>query len=157
FSEIDSANNTCDIDPVKQTNTWDVAVGGEFVFEKGRSHVFAWAGARESDRAVPAIAARPIAGDPRGPTFYRDDYVRYDTVKHIAGPCSVQLQGFHRHRSQPDEYADVWNEGENYTAFQWSPHFNAVFGYESLGRAGCRTRPDPTQPDVTFCHYFSGG
>jgi hypothetical protein len=148
YSEINPANNTCEARDDKgvstRTNTGDTGIGTELVFDQGRSHVFAWAGARSTDRE------QAPASDQK--TFYREGYVRYDLLKHLTGPVSLQMQGFHRHRVQPQDYADPWNEGENYSALQWSPHYAAIFGYEYLNKSGCR--PDPT---VRLCHYFSGG
>ena len=135
------------------SNTWDTAVGSEILFDRGRSHSFAWIGARLTDREVAAVS--PVAGETS--TFYREGYIRYDVVKHLAGPYSLQVQGFHRHRYQPQEFGEPWNEGENYTALQWSPHFAGIVGYEYLAKTGCRPRADADSPDIKICHFMSGG
>jgi hypothetical protein len=84
--------------------------------------------------------------------FYREGYIRYDLVKHLGGPFSLQFQGFHRRRFEPVAFAEPWMEGENYTALQWSPHVVAIFGYEYFGKKGC----DPGSEDP-LCHYVNGG
>src|SRR5262249_10307333 len=133
WTEIDPINNLCDkgIDAAtgkstKQTDTWDTGVGTELRFDGGKSHGFALIGARLTDLEVPAPVAK--TPDISTTTFYREGYIRYDIVKHLSGPFSLQFQGFHRHRDQPQEF-QPWSEGENYTAIQWSPHLSAIFGY----------------------------
>ncbi len=142
-----------------QTNIWDMASGVDLGFEKGRTHVKAWVGVRTSDTAI----AEQIQGNPTPDTaFYREGYLRYDIVKHLKGPFSLQLQGFHRHRWEPVSFVKPWNEGENYTALQWSPHLSAIVGYEYLAKQGCQparsatlTQAARTQQD--FCNYVNGG
>ncbi len=131
-----------------RTFTWDTAIGSDLGFEHGRSHSRAWVGARTTDRA----AAIDTGAGELSSVFYREGYVRYDVVKHVAGPVSVQAQGVHRHRHEPASFADAWWEGENYTAVQWAPHVAGIFGYEYTNREGCA-------PGLsgTMCHYFNGG
>ena len=131
-----------------RTYTWDTAVGTAMDFEAGRSHGRAWAGVRSTDRMAPADTGS--AGETS--VYYREGYVRYDLVKHVAGPVSVQAQGVHRHRFEPASFAAPWWEGENYTAVQVAPHIAGIFGYEYTSREGCT-------PGVTdkICHYFNGG
>lgn len=150
YSEIDARNEECETTPEKQTNTWDIAAGSELDFEGGKSHARTWAGIRQTTREVPAISG---IEDELGLTdsFYQEGYVRYDVVKHLTGPFSLQFQGFHRRRYEPATEDNVWYEGENYTALQWSPHISAIFGYEYLTRKGC----DDEGSEV--CHYVSGG
>ncbi len=139
----------------RQTNTWDTAVGIDFNREAGKSHARAWLGMRMAERAV-ASGGTTAAGETD--VLYYEGYVRYDLVKHIKGPFSVQMQGFHRNRYLPGSHPRPWNEGENYTALHWSPHLSAVMGYEYSTRPGC----DPAnstnnQYEVVLCHYLSGG
>lgn len=148
FSELGD-NSTCDEKASLQTNTWDVAVGGDFSFEKEKSYAKVTLGARTSDVAEPTEA---YAGE-HGHTFYRETYVRYDVVKHVAGPVSLQTQGFHRHRHLPERFNDPWWEGENYLALQWAPRLSGVFGYEYTSQPGCSR--DAKEGD--FCHYLNGG
>lgn len=150
-TELDQQNRECaarksEDDGDKRTRTWDVAVGSELDFEQKKSHVRAWVGARTTDRFEPA------RGGSGSTAFYREGYLRYDIVKHLGGPFSLQAQGVHRRRHEPDAYDPPlpWTEGENYTALQWAPHFSFIFGYEYLARTGCRT-------NVDLCHYLSGG
>jgi hypothetical protein len=153
WSEI-TTNNECQSkaelgakdDP--RTFTFDGAVGADMGFEGGKSHARAWFGARTTDRASRADTGSGAATE----IFYREGYVRYDLVKHLAGPFSVQAQGVHRHRHEPASFEEPWWEGENYTALQYAPHVAAIFGYEYTNRDGCA-------PGVSdkMCHYFNGG
>jgi hypothetical protein len=158
WSEIPGAlDNGCTIDDAHRTDTWDGAVGVDLGFDAGQTHVKAWVGARTTNFAD--LAASTSGSD----AFYREGYVRYDLVKHLTGPFSLQFQGFHRHRAEPLVVGDNgWTEGENYTALQWSPHLSAVFGYEYMVKAGCQpgrpatlSLPERTQKDV--CHFVNGG
>jgi hypothetical protein len=150
FTEVDAQNFGCDADdPTQQTNTWDAASGGEMELEGGKSYVKAWVGIRDTAHAEPATVANLAAPSD---VFYREGYVRYDMAKHLAGDFTLQAQGVHRHRYEPQLAADSWNEGENYLALRWAPYMTFIFGYEYLGRRGCQ--PDDT---VELCHYFSGG
>jgi hypothetical protein len=157
FTEHDASNETCDTSDRFRTTTWDVAAGDDISFEGGKSHAIASIGARLTDRPPEPEPDPNLPLDPDLDTgrptdvFYREGYLRYDLVKHIAGPFSVQFQGIHRHRYEPMAVADSWNEGENNTAIHWSPHLAATFGYEYSTRTGCD--PDGT---VELCHYFNG-
>jgi hypothetical protein len=142
-----------------QTYIWDAATGVDLGFANGQTHVKAWVGARTSDTAVPELTQAQITPIT---AFYREGYVRYDMIFHLAGPFSLQLQGFHRHRWEPVSFVKPWTEGENYTALQWSPHFAAIFGYEYLAKEKCQpprsaTISDPARPEQDFCNYVSGG
>jgi hypothetical protein len=150
FSESDAANETCETDASKRTNTWDGALGIDASLEGGKSHLRLWTGFRENTHAVPAAGAE---GGPT-PVFYREGYVRYDVTKHIAGPFAVQAQGVHRRRVEPGLEALPWFEGENYTAVHWSPHLSAIVGYEYTTSviSGCSPGADKL-----LCHYVNGG
>lgn len=149
YSEIDPTNYQCQTDDRFRTNAWDSAAGTELALEEGKTHVKAWIGLRSTTRGE-SIENANTGGETD--TFYREGYIRYDVTKHIAGDFSIQAQGNHRHRYEPLLYGDSWNEGENYTALQWSPHFAFIFGYEYVARQGCI--PDP---ETKVCHYFNGG
>lgn len=150
YSESAPENVDCDTADESRTNTWDAAVGSEIEFDKGRSHTKIWAGARVSnhelatDKYVNVVGATDV--------FYQEGYVRYDVVKHLAGPFSLQLQGLHRHRHEPALPSSPWFEGENYTALQWSPHVSAIMGYEYVAKPGCGK-----DPDAKVCHFVNGG
>ena len=144
-----------------QTDIWDAASGVDLGFAKGKTHLKAWVGVRTSDTSVP----EQTQGEAQGQlitAFYREGYLRYDMVFHLTGPFSLQLQGFHRHRWEPVSFAKPWNEGENYTALQWSPHLSVVFGYEYLAKDQCEpqraaTLSQPARAQQNFCNYVSGG
>ena len=142
YSEIDSANSRCDTADALRTDTWDMAVGTELNAPEGKSHTWAWIGARFTDRGEPAIANSELPFE--SAVFYREGYVRYDMNQELAGPVSLSAQGFHRRRYEPSAVATPWHEGENYLALNWSPHFAFIFGYEYQTRPGFPT------------HYFSG-
>jgi hypothetical protein len=163
WSELDARNVECTISREKETRTWDLAVGLDKGFEAGKSHARAWVGARTTDLVAPENP-NPDAVY----TFYREGYLRYDIVKHISGPFSIQVQGFHRRRYEPVNFAAVeaaeapWTEGENYTALQWSPHLSAVVGYEYKVKDGCQaevpaTLSKPRQDARDVCHFVNGG
>ncbi|AUX47075.1 hypothetical protein SOCE26_085870 [Sorangium cellulosum] len=138
FSEREE-NNDCKTDDRYRTGTWDTAVGAEIDLDSGRSHVRAWAGGRQVDAAA-------VDG-----LFYSESYVRYDVVKHLAGPFSLQVQGNNQRQYKTDAYGF---EGENYIALQWSPHLTAILGHEytSPELGGCEV---PEGGGI--CHYFNGG
>ncbi len=150
FSEVNPLNTKCDTsDPTAQTNTWDSATGGDLSFDNHRSYVKAWVGLRDTAHADPVEGVN-LAGP--SDIFYREGYVRYDVAAHLGGDFTLQSQGFHRHRLEPQLSSDSWNEGENYLALRWAPYLAFIFGYEYLGRRGCQ--PDDS---VELCHYFNGG
>jgi len=161
WSEIPGAlDKGCEIGTESQTNTWDTAAGVDLFFDDTKSHVQAWVGTRITNYAAPQ--PEPNIDDLSG-FFYTEGYVRYDIIKHLAGPFSLQLQGFHRKRHEPLQPGEnAWLEGENYTALQWSPYLSLIFGYEYLlkdqcqpGHAATLTQPARAQRDV--CHYVNGG
>lgn len=149
FSELDAVNNDCKTDDEKRTDAWDVAAGGDVRFDEGKSPMRVTLGVREDTPAVPFNGA----GGEDLKVFYRETYVRYDLTKHLAGPVSVQVQGFHRRRYEPQTEAEPWLEGENYTAIHVAPHLAGIFGYEYQTRPGCI----PADPDRSVCHYVNGG
>ncbi len=120
---------------------WDLATGLEITSQKKKSRHNALVGMRidETDRE--------IIDDQGGQTnvFYQEVYARYDLIRHIAGPFSVQLQGWHRRRYQtlggPD---DGWYEGQHLTGVEWAPHLSTAFGVEY--------DTNPQTPDL----YFNG-
>lgn len=158
WSEIPAdLSQGCKVTPESRTDTWDAAVGSELELDRGRSHVKAWVGARKTDYAD---VSKSTIGNA---TFYGEGYVRYDIVKHLAGPFSLELQGFHRHRIEPLQlHENAWTEGENYTALQWSPHLSLIFGYEYIVKDGCQPQRDatltqPLRQHEDVCHFVSGG
>ncbi len=150
WSEANANNTQCLTDDAGQeTHTVDAASGGEITFEEEKSFLKAWVGGRNTNRAEPVEQVN-AGGESDG--FYREGYVRYDIAKHLAGDFSLQAQGLHRHRYEPQLSSDWWNEGENYLALRWAPHFAFIFGFEYLGRRGCTA-----DPETGTCFYFNGG
>ncbi len=149
-SEVNANNVDCtNDDPTAETLTVDAASGTDIIFEKGKSHINAWVGGRNTSRAEPVEGVN-LGGE--SATFYREGYVRYDIEKYLAGDFTLAAQGFHRHRYEPTLAPDAWNEGENYLAMKWAPYLSLIFGFEYLGRRGCSA-----DIDVGTCFYFSGG
>ncbi len=157
WTEKSGRNETCTIDDSNKSNTWDTAVGLDLAPEQGRSHARAWVGARTTDVPVPIDyvgLAEPTH------SFYREGYIRYDLVKRLSERFSLQMQGFHRYRYEPQLLLNSWVEGENYTALQWSPHLSAVFGYEYKAQTGCRPtyhKGGVEHAGSDLCHFFNGG
>ncbi|NUQ78211.1 MAG: hypothetical protein HUU21_32170 [Polyangiaceae bacterium] len=149
YSESSSSNEKCETKPEDRTNTWDLAIGSDLEFEKGKSHSKAWVGARVMSHEIPTDRYAQLQGFTD--VFYQEGYIRYDVVKHIGGPFSLQFQGNHRRRHEPQKPSSPWYEGENYTALQWSPHISAIVGYEY------RIEPDPESDDTFVNHYVNGG
>jgi hypothetical protein len=149
FTEIDPTNTSCETEDALRTNTWDSAAGGDIHVTDTSTIIKAWVGLRDTERGEPAASVN-TAGETG--VFYREGYLRYDVSQGLVEGLTLTAQGVHRHRYEPSLARDSWNEGENYTALQWSPHFAFIFGYEYLGRPGCT--PDP---ETKLCNYFSGG
>ena len=161
WSEIPTALDTgCKIEKDSRTDTWDMAAGADVAFDKGKSHLHAWIGGRSTEYAVPRTWPD---GDPASAWFYKEGYIRYDFVKHLTGPFSLQFQGFHRRRYealQPED--NGWTEGENYTALQWSPYLSLIVGYEYLIRDQCQpgrsaTLSKSARQEKDVCHFVNGG
>lgn len=150
FSEY-GQNPTCEEKPELRTNTWDSAIGADLSFEGEQSYAKVWLGSRFTDLEVPTDGFVNVAGTTA--VFYREGYARYDLVKHLWGPVSLQSQGFHRRRYIPERFGSPWWEGENYLALQWAPRVSAVLGYEYTNQLGCSR----DAKDGDFCHYVSGG
>lgn len=120
----------CEIRDENRNDVWDTAVGLEATFEKKKSHVFAWVGARDDQLAEPDPIAHSTA------VFYRESYIRYDLLKKLSRRFYLQIQGMARRRHDELKSPIPWWEGENYAALQWSPHLIVAFGYEYLTQVG---------------------
>jgi hypothetical protein len=155
YTEIPGNNLCASTDDSFRTDTWDSAVGIDFSRQGGKSHARLWTGMRLAERAVPTGGT---TANGETDVLYYEGYIRYDLVKYLKGPFSLQFQGFHRNRYLPGSHPRPWNEGENYTALHWSPHLSAVVGYEYSTRPGCDpARSTNNQFEVVLCHYVSGG
>ncbi|MCL2824160.1 MAG: DUF6029 family protein [Polyangiaceae bacterium] len=128
---------SCDTSRENRNDVWDGAVGFEATFEGRKSHAFAWFGGRDDQLAAPDPIAYPSS------VYYREGYIRYDFLKHLARTFYLQVQGNVRNRKN-DKSPDSWWEGETYTGVQWNPHLTVAFGYEFLTQEG-----HPT-------HYYNG-
>lgn len=133
LSEIDPRNNECVDEAALRTETWDGAVGTELESASGRSHYWAWLGARDARRAV---SQSSLTSSQKSDTFYREGYLRYDLTQHLHGHFSLSMLGFHRRRFEPDLSSQVWNEGENLLALNYNPRWSFIFGFEYLTREG---------------------
>ncbi len=120
----------CEIADENRNDVWDTAVGLEATFEKKKSHVFAWIGARDDQ-----LAERDPVSEPTS-VYYREGYVRYDLLKQLTRTLYLQVQGTARRRHDASKTPIPWWEGENYTAVQWNPHLSVAFGYEYTSQEG---------------------
>jgi hypothetical protein len=114
-----------------RNDVWDPLIGFELQLEDNRTHVYGSTGIRVDDKAE--------LQDPEergGTTYYREQWIRYDAVKKIVGPWSLQMAGFHRYRYRPLQSDTPWREGENYVSVIYSPKITAAFGYEYTTFAG---------------------
>lgn len=140
FSEFDAVNNDCNKAARLRSDTWDTAAGGELDLQDGKTHYWAWVGARLADMGE---AYASLNGETE--VLYREGYVRYDFNQHIGGPFSLSALGYHRKRFYPITLSEPWHEGENLLALNWSPNWAFIFGYEYQTRPGLPL------------HYFNGG
>jgi hypothetical protein len=133
---------------LRRTDTWDMAAGADIDLQKGKTHYWAWIGARYIDNFVPRLDVNrgpgclATATDPNecfSKTFYRENYIRYDFNQHLTGPFSVSALGWHRRAFEPDQLPNPWNEGENLLALNWAPHLSFIFGNEYQTRPGLPT------------------
>jgi hypothetical protein len=136
-------NEHCEIADENLNRVWDFATGLEITSQQRKSRHNAMVGARidETDRVI----NNAQGGETN--VFYEEVYVRYDLMRHLTGPFSLQFQGWHRRRYQvlggPE---DAWFEGQHLTGVEWAPHLSTAFGIEY------DTRPGPGTPDT----YFNG-
>lgn len=141
FTEADPNNINCDTNDPLRTDTWDGAAGMDMTLQEGKSHYVVWIGGRSQNHPVDVIPNQFGPND----VFYREGYIRYDMVQHIAGDFSLSAAGFHQKRYEPALLDNPWNEGENYLALNWNPHFSFIWGVEYQ-----------TRPGIPF-YYNSGG
>lgn len=120
----------------KRNDVWDPWVGFEWNAADNRSHAYGSVGSRFDTTAEPDVYAG-IEEPSR--LYYRELYhARYDVVRRLSGPWSVQVAGFHRHRFKAEQKPEPWVEGENYLSVLYSPKITAAFGYEYTTAFGDR-------------------
>ncbi len=134
------SNDACEISDENLNRVWDFASGLEITSQKRKSRANLTVGARldETDRLI---------NDGFGQThvFYQEGYTRYDIIRWLTGPLSLQFQGSHRRRRQSFGGAnEPWFEGQHLTGFDWAPHLSLAFGVEY--------DTNPQTPDT----YFNG-
>ncbi|MBK7581035.1 MAG: hypothetical protein IPI67_12580 [Myxococcales bacterium] len=126
-------NEACDTSNANLNRVWDLATGMELTGQRRKSRANLTFGAR-IDQAEESLAASS-----GGVTnlYYQETYARYDVLRSLGGPFSLQFQGWHRRRHQvvggPDE---PWFEGQHLTGVDWSPHLSAAFGVEYSSNPG---------------------
>ena len=149
------SNTECVIDDANLNRVWDLATGAELVSQERKSRANLTVGFRldETDREIQDVGScvDPLTGGAttcvRGTTqvYYQEAYLRYDVIRWLSGPFSLQLQGWHRRRRQTLGAADdPWLEGQHLTGVEWSPHFSAALGVEY--------DTNPQTPDM----YYNG-
>ncbi len=134
------ANEECEISEDNLNRVWDLATGTEISSSDRRSRTEITIGVRDD------TTARNIGTDDEpAHVFYREAYTRYDALFHVAGPFSLQFQGWHRYQNQaiggPD---DPWIVGQTVNALEVAPFGNVAFGFEY--------DTDPRTPNL----YFNG-
>ncbi len=138
--------------PEERHDVWDGYAGAEVSFEAGRSHLFLFGGARADDQGAPSPSAPEL-----GTAYYREVWVRYDVVKRLGGPFSVQSTGAHRRRAWHDVIDNVtgeirpWNEGETVLGLIWSPHLTVALGHEYTSRSSF-----DAENRTKLLHFFNG-
>ena len=136
-----SLNESCETSNANLNRVWDLATGMEITSQRRKSRANLTVGAR-IDQAEEEIS---IAGGAQTHLYYQESYARYDVIRHLGGPFSLQLQGWHRRRHQVAGGPEApWFEGQHLTGVDWAPHLSAAFGAEYS--------TDPGVPDT----YFNG-
>jgi hypothetical protein len=115
-----------------RNDVWDPIAGLEVTGESGKSHAYASTGVRVDDTPD----ATDYVGVRATHAYYREAWWRYDLLKRIAGPYSVELAGWHRYRYEPASNTSAWREGEHYTSLLWAPKLTTAVGYEYSTREG---------------------
>ncbi|MBK8994365.1 MAG: hypothetical protein IPM35_01240 [Myxococcales bacterium] len=134
-------NERCETSDANLNRVWDLASGMEITAQRRKSRANLTVGAR-IDEAEEAIA---LPNGAQTNLYYQETYARYDVIRWLGGPFSLQLQGWHRRRHQvvggPE---DPWFEGQHLTGVDWSPHLSAAVGVEYS--------TNPSVPDM----YYNG-
>jgi len=120
-------NERCETSDANLNRVWDLATGMEISSQKRKSRANVTVGARIDEAEETVLGATGAATN----LFYQETYARYDVIRWLGGPFSLQLQGWHRRRHQvvggPEE---PWFEGQHLTGVDWAPHLSAAFGVE---------------------------
>ena len=117
-----------------RNDVWDSFVGFELAADASRTHAYASMGVRFDDTAEP----ESYAGLAPTTIFYREGWLRYDLLKHLSGPFSLELAGFHRYRYEPGTDTVPWREGELYQSLIVAPKLSFIMGYEYSTKDGPR-------------------
>jgi hypothetical protein len=134
-------NENCEIADANLNRVWDLASGLELSAQQRKSRYNAMVGGRidETDREI----AHPEGAETN--VFYQEVYTRYDLVRWLGGPFSVQFQGVHRRRFQTlGGPSNPWSEGHHLTGVEWGRGISTAFGVEY--------DTNPATPDL----YFNG-
>jgi hypothetical protein len=123
FGEV--PNDRCETAAAYRNDIFDLASGFELRGRDGRSRATATAGTRFDD------ADAELAPEVRESRAYRELYARYDAVHALAGPFTLELQGFHRRRRRPLEGSPLpWFEGEHTTGLGVGAAWTFAIGVE---------------------------
>jgi hypothetical protein len=123
FGEV--PNDRCETAAVYRNDIVDVASGFELRSRDGRSRATITGGARFDD------ADDQLEPEVRQSRAYRELYTRYDAVRALGGPFTLELQGFHRRRRRPLEGTPVpWFEGEHTTGLGVGAGLSFAVGVE---------------------------
>ncbi len=119
-------NEECDTSTSNLNRVWDLATGFELTGDHNKSRATFSVGGRLD-------SADALLSTPTGTThlYYRETYARYDIIRWLGGPFSLQLQGWHRRRHEvAGGTGDPWFEGQHLTGLDWAPHLSVAFGTE---------------------------
>src|SRR5262249_13547079 len=119
-------NEACRVSVANRNVVWDLAVGSEATWQDYKSRANVVVGARVDD-----ANGLMEDGSSRTNVFYREGYLRYESLISLGGPYSLELQGWHRWRKQTvGGPGEAWFEGQHLTGIQWAPHFAGALGLE---------------------------
>ncbi|MBX3181100.1 MAG: hypothetical protein KIT72_15545 [Polyangiaceae bacterium] len=150
-----ASNDRCEIGDDKVNRVWDAALGAELTSQGRKSRASVTLGGRHDTAGRELTRADGSATD----LAYQEGYLRYDVIRHIDGPYSLQFQGWHRRRQQTlGGPVDPWWEGQHLTGVELASQLSLAMGIEynsnELFAAASDPAPDAELPDVTF--YFNG-
>lgn len=117
-----------------RNDVWDAYVGMELSVEQNRTHAYVSSGLRTDDTPE----AESYDGTGPSTLFYREHWARWDLVKKVFGPFSVQASGLYRSRHKPQQTPRPWREFESYLSLIYSPKLTIALGYEATTVKGTR-------------------
>jgi len=119
-------NEPCEVSRANENRVWDLATGMEITSQRRKSRANLTFGARVDQAPDPFTTTEGETS-----LYYQEVYSRYDVIRWLGGPFSLQFQGWHRRRHQTvGGPAEPWYEGQHLTGVDWSGNVSAAFGVE---------------------------